>query len=334
MAGFIECGDKCTPRCILPYVKMTFLPTESSRRSRRGLHGLTGALLVLSAWSGGLGAQARTTYDDPLASEADSLIAVLLSKRGGIGYGDSGVYAFVTDRGLLKRITRLEGHAMPPLVDCLGDTLPSMTYFDRARPLLRGAVCAQIAEAIDFFRAQPSAQVPRVSSTATAEDLRRAQPAWRTYFDAYAAHRAALLARLDALSSEKRAQVLTPSRPRFDSLPLAAAVPPHPRASGAGGGLCLDCHGWTLEHGLTYVIKDADARVLGVVAASGTSADAARLMGLIDPAMIDSLRIVRDTAVVARRGSSLDNAVVIVTLSPSGSEAWRRATPAAAIRKP
>ena len=173
-------------------MKVTSLPSNSSRRSTRGLRSLPAALLVLSAWSGALGAQTRTTYNDPLANEADSLIAVLLSKKGGIGYGD-GVYAFITDQALLKRITRLEGHAMPPLVDCIGDTLTSRTYFDRARPMLRGAVCGQIAEAIAFFRAQPSAQVPRVRYSATAQDLRRAQPVWRAYFDAYAAKRSTLL---------------------------------------------------------------------------------------------------------------------------------------------
>lgn len=236
-------------------MKLTSLTNGSSRRSRRGLRSLPVALaLVLSAWSGALGAQARTTYSDPLAGEADSLIAELLSKKGGIGYGDH-VYAFITDQALLKRITQLEGHAMPPLVDCIGDTLPSTTYFDRARPMLRGAVCGQIAEAIDFFRAQPSGQVPRVPYSATADDLRRAQPVWRSYFDAYAAKRSSPLPTITAskvgcYSARLSADPKTPNAVdttrtisfELDTLPRPGTVRPvrvsiGPRASVAAPGV-------------------------------------------------------------------------------------------------
>jgi hypothetical protein len=78
---------------------------------------------------------------------------------------------------------------------------------------------------------------------------------------------AAVLVAVAVLSAVAPAQVLTPSRAPLDSLPRPKTpFPPvgnYPRA-------CLDCHGWSFDPG--FIIKDANARVLAVIAPDDTSA--------------------------------------------------------------
>jgi hypothetical protein len=135
-----------------------------------------------------------------------------------------------------------------------------------------------------------------------------------------------------ALSSEGQAQVLTPSRTRLDSLPRPAAASLGGPAAANGARICLDCHGGTIRPGWepAYIIKDATARVLAMVPPGDTSYQEprhpVRLLGLLDPGMIASIDVVRDSALVPVLGRGFENGLLIIALTPAGTEAWRRAT--------
>jgi hypothetical protein len=131
-----------------------------------------------------------------------------------------------------------------------------------------------------------------------------------------------------ALSSEGQAQVLTPSRARLDSLPRPPAPPPLPAS---GVRICLDCHGWTIrpEQEPAYIIKDATARVIAMVPPGDTSyQEPGHRVRLLEPEMIASIDVVRDSALVPVLGRGFENGLIIITLTPAGTAAWRRAAPA------
>jgi hypothetical protein len=135
-----------------------------------------------------------------------------------------------------------------------------------------------------------------------------------------------------ALSSKGRAQVLTPSRTRLDSLPRPAAAALSGQAPAKGVRICFDCDGGTIRPGQepAYIIKDATARVLAMVPPGDTSYQEphhpVRLLGLLEPGMIASIDVVRDTALVPVLGRGFENGLIIIALTPAGTEAWRRAT--------
>jgi hypothetical protein len=94
----------------------------------------------------------------------------------------------------------------------------------------------------------------------------------------------------------------------------------------------LDGQGYTIRPGRepAYIIKDATARVLAIVPPGDTSYQEprhpVRLLGLLEPEMIASIDVVRDSALVPVLGRGFENGLLIITLTPAGTEAWRRAT--------
>jgi len=131
-----------------------------------------------------------------------------------------------------------------------------------------------------------------------------------------------------ALSSKGQAQV-TPSRTRLDSLPRPIAAPLPGPAPANGVRICIDCHGWTIPPGRqpAYIIKDATARVLAMVPPGDTSYQESRNpVRLLEAEMIASIDVVRDSALVPVLGRGFENGLLIITLSPAGTEAWQRAT--------
>jgi hypothetical protein len=133
-----------------------------------------------------------------------------------------------------------------------------------------------------------------------------------------------------ALSSEAQAQVVTPSRPRLDSVRRPTAPPPLAGQTPDNGvRICLDCHGWTIPPGRqpAYIIKDATAHVLAMVPPGDTSYQESRHpVRLIEPNMIASIDVVRDSALVPVLGRGFEKGLLIITLTPAGTETWRRAT--------
>jgi len=132
-----------------------------------------------------------------------------------------------------------------------------------------------------------------------------------------------------ALSTAAQAQVVTPSRARLDSLPRPIAAPLPGPAPANGARICIDCHGWTIPAGRqpAYIIKDAAARVLAMVPPGDTSYQESRNpVRLLEAEMIASIDVVRDSALAAVLGRGFENGLLIITLSPAGTEAWQRAT--------
>jgi len=143
--------------------------------------------------------------------------------------------------------------------------------------------------------------------------------------------RAVLVIAAVTLSSEGQAQVPTPSRTRLDTLPrpVAASLPGQMPANGVR--IDIDGGHYTIRpgHEPAYIIKDATARVLAMVPPGDTSSQepghALRLLDLLEPGMIASINVVRDSALAPVLGRGFENGLIIVALTPSGTEAWRRA---------
>lgn len=161
-----------------------------------------------SVFSGGTGAQ----VSGPLELRADSLIARLLTTPG--SFDDDGhVYTFITDQTLLNDLTVLEMHAVPRLIECIGDARPSrVEYVDRqdgdTKKALRGAVCFQVLINTHFWQMRDDTLFRRVEKAipcgaqevdrfgdciggrysgyyAASRELRRTQRIWRAYLAAY-----------------------------------------------------------------------------------------------------------------------------------------------------
>lgn len=143
-------------------------------------------------------------------------------------------------------------------------------------------------------------------------------------------HTALVIAAM-ALSSEGHGQVLTPSRMRLDSLPrpVAASLPGQMPANGVP--IHIDRGHYTIRPGQepAYIIKDATTRVLAMVPPGDTSSQGLGhplwLLDLLEPGMIASINVVRDSALAPVLGRGFENGLIIVALTPSGTEAWRRA---------
>jgi hypothetical protein len=132
------------------------------------------------------------------------------------------------------------------------------------------------------------------------------------------------------LPSAGQTQVLTPSRIRLDTLirvPLPAP-PTFPAATGMR--ICVDCNGMGGPRPgkePAFVIKDAAMRVLAMVPPGDTSAlnDPRHPLRLLEREMIAAIDVVTDSALVRVLGRGFENGLLVFTLSPAGTEAWRRA---------
>ena len=203
-------------------------------------------------------ARSGTHYEDPLAKRAATLIEQLLARDGEIVVTYQGPYMFITDQSLLEDIARLEGHALEPLSDCLGDTRESRMTFQgdqkRTRHLLRGAVCGEIAIHTDYFQERRSDDLPLVSYDATAHELQQAQAKWRLYAQRIRAGGGSLLPRATPekvgcyqaqlhAGLNQSATIDTAARIYFelDTLPLPGTV--RPSMVEIGPGLTVDAEG-------------------------------------------------------------------------------------------
>jgi hypothetical protein len=87
--------------------------------------------------------------------------------------------------------------------------------------------------------------------------------------------------------------------------------------------VCIDCHGWGRVGDMpAMIIKDATYRVVWMVAPSDTGA-ARDTTGDVEPAWIAKIDIVKPAEAVAALGRGFENGILVVVLTPAGSEAWR-----------
>jgi hypothetical protein len=148
----------------------------------------------------------------PLDSRADSLIARLLATPGSFS-SDGNVYVFITDQKVLDELALLELHAVPQLIQCIGDDRPSeVTYADpgtgERKRALRGAVCFQALIETHFWQMHDDTLFRRVEQAvpcgshetdrfgsclggrytgyyAGALELHRTQRVWLAYLEAF-----------------------------------------------------------------------------------------------------------------------------------------------------
>jgi hypothetical protein len=70
-----------------------------------------------------------------------------------------------------------------------------------------------------------------------------------------------------------------------------------------------------------YIIKDATARVLAMVPPGDTSyLEPGHRVRLLEPGMIASIDVVRDSALAPVLGRGFENGLIIITLTPAGPE--------------
>ena len=87
--------------------------------------------------------------------------------------------------------------------------------------------------------------------------------------------------------------------------------------------LCIDCHGWGRVGDMpAMIIKDASYKVVMMVLPGDTIA-VRDTTGDIEPAWIDRIDIVKPEAAVAAHGRGFEQGVVVIVLTPAGSEARR-----------
>jgi hypothetical protein len=126
-----------------------------------------------------------------------------------------------------------------------------------------------------------------------------------------------------------RAQVLTPSRVRVDTLtrlpqptPLAILPP------GNAMRVCLDCHGWReLRPGMepAFIIKDSAAHVLAMIPPGDSAYRRDPWPRLLEPGMIAGVEVLHDTSLVRVLGRGFENGLLIITLTPAGTATWQSA---------
>jgi hypothetical protein len=102
----------------------------------------------------------------PLDLRADSLIARLLDDPGQFS-SDGHVYVYLGNYALLDWLGDLEMHAVPQLIDCVGDVRQSRaTYLDprtaESKPALRGTLCFQALIGTHFWRMQDGESMHRI----------------------------------------------------------------------------------------------------------------------------------------------------------------------------
>ena len=135
-----------------------------------------------------------------------------------------------------------------------------------------------------------------------------------------------------------RAQVLTPSRVRVDTLtPLPQPTPLSVLPPGSFVHVCLDyCPGRRPPRAgwePAFIIKDSATHVLAMIPPGDSSygRDPRHPLNL-DLGMIAAVEVVHDTSLVRVLGRGFENGLVMVTLTPAGTMAWqsaaaRKATP-------
>ena len=126
--------------------------------------------------------------------------------------------------------------------------------------------------------------------------------------------------------------------PRTGRAQIAPGVPPRDTATAASGSqngapgagpsphavkICIDCHGWgSTSIFPTIILKDAEYRVVMITAPGDTIAARDTAEG-VDPSWIDRIDIIKPAAAVAALGRGFEQGIVVVVLTPAGSEAWR-----------
>jgi hypothetical protein len=129
-----------------------------------------------------------------------------------------------------------------------------------------------------------------------------------------------------------RAQVVTPSRVRFDTLDRLPQPAPLPGVPPGGIHICMDCNAWRqLRPGSSpaFIIKDSAAHVLAMIPPGDSSLGRDPLHPALEAEMIATVEVLHDTSLVRVLGRGFENGIVIVTLTPAGTITWR----AAAARK-
>lgn len=133
------------------------------------------------------------------------------------------------------------------------------------------------------------------------------------------------------LPSVGRAQAVTPSRERVDTLPRLPQPTPLAKLLGTTVRICIDCNGFrTIRPGTApaFIIKDSASHILAMIP-PGDSSYPGPIFAALEPGMIAAVEVRRDSALVRVLGRGFENGLIIVTLSPAGTVTWR----AAAARK-
>ena len=87
--------------------------------------------------------------------------------------------------------------------------------------------------------------------------------------------------------------------------------------------VCVDCHGWGRVGDMpAMIIKDAAYRVVRMVAPGDTLA-VRDTTGDVEPAWVARIDIVKPAEAVAALGPGFETGILVVVLTPAGSEAWR-----------
>jgi hypothetical protein len=121
--------------------------------------------------------------------EIDSLIAALDTVQGEFRDVADLTFMFVSDTRILESLGAQDRRAVPKLVECLGRTHWGRATAEHVGRIRVGVLCAEALIYTDFFQARNSTERwPEGFSDSTdveygagAEDLRRAQRAWRAY---------------------------------------------------------------------------------------------------------------------------------------------------------
>ena len=99
----------------------------------------------------------------------------------------------------------------------------------------------------------------------------------------------------------------------------ADPVPPGPHSV----QICIDCGGWGQTGAMPAMIfKDAEYRVVMMIGPGDTTA-MHDTPGGVQPAWIDRIDVIKPAAAVAALGRGFEQGIVIIVLTPAGSEAWR-----------
>ena len=96
-------------------------------------------------------------------------------------------------------------------------------------------------------------------------------------------------------------------------------IPPGPHAV----QICIDCGGWGHTGAMPAMIfKDSEYRVVMMIGPGDTTAGRDTAGG-VQPAWIDRIDVIKPAAAVAALGRGFEQGILIIILTPAGSEAWR-----------
>lgn len=124
------------------------------------------------------------------------------------------------------------------------------------------------------------------------------------------------------------AQAPASGKPQMDTIAAVPGTASRVRPMhGDGPRVCMDCGGWGPAPGSepAFIIKDSGARVLAMVPPGDSvySRGGRHPIPHVDPALIAEIKVVRDTSVRAL-GPGFGNGIIVITLTPAGSDAYRR----------